>query len=137
MSKRLMLKDIKVGDKLKMTTDKYVNSGFPIKTEVTVYQKQSNYIYVRNSVGQQVATLLEDLTRVILTREDLNKDIQELEAEIASHKDKLEWMELTGNEEYDETEVKVWKTLKTLNSKSTDAEKAKVIAKVIAKLING
>lgn len=128
---KLDIKKVKIGDKLRMVDDTYQDSGFPKDLLVTVYSKQSGYIYVRNEVGQQAACFPNFLTSPSLSKEDLTKNIKELETEIASNRDKLEWMELTGNEEYDETEVKVWKTLKTLNSKSTDAEKAKVIAKLI------
>ena len=40
-------------------------------------------------------------------------------------------MDETGSDIYDETEVKVWKTLKTIKSDMTEIEKAKVIAKLI------
>lgn len=128
---KVVYKNAKIGDKFRIASDKYVANGFSKDDIVSCYMKQSNYIYVRNSMGQQIAALVSDLLPAVMTKEDLNKNIKDLENEIASYKDKLDWMEETGNDEYDETEVKVWKTLKTLNSKSTDAEKAKVIAKLI------
>lgn len=129
---KLVYKNIKIGDKFRMASDKYLNNGYSKGDLVTCYMKQSNYVYVNSSNGgMQIAVLMADLLPMTMTKSDLNTIIKDLESEIASHKDKLDWMEETGNDEYDETEVKVWKTLKTLNSKSTDAEKAKVIAKLI------
>lgn len=131
MSAKIVYKNVKVGDKFRMANDKYNNNGYYKGDLVSCYMKQSNYVYIQRDGGMQIAVYIADLVSAVLTKEDLTSNIKQLEIEIASHKDKLDWMEETGNDEYDETEVKVWKTLKTLNSKSTDAEKAKVIAKLI------
>lgn len=128
---KLVYENIKVGDKFRLASDKYENNGYSKGDLVTCYMKQGNYVYVNGNSGMQIGVLIGDLETPVLTKEALTTNIKELEAEIASHKDKLDWMEETGSEVYDETEVKVWKTLKTLSSKSTDIEKAKVIAKLI------
>lgn len=128
---KLISKNIKVGDKFRMANDVYLGNGYHKGDLVTCVQKSGSYIYVKSDNGYKINVLIQDIVQSAVSKADINANIKELEAEIASYKDKLEWMEETGNEEYDETEVKVWKTLKTLSSKSTDIEKAKVIAKLI------
>ena len=61
--------------------------------------------------------------------------MEKLDSKKKTIQDKLDWMEETGSEKYDETEVKVWSTLKTLdNKKLTTLQKTKAIAELIKNL---
>lgn len=128
---KLQLKNIKIGDKLRLTVDTYLQNGYSKGDIVKVVLKQGAYIYIIKDGSMQIGVMLTALEPAIFTKELLNENLSKLKEEIKDYEDKLTWMEETGNDTYDEVEVKVWKTLKTLNSKSTDLEKAKIIAKLI------
>lgn len=76
--------------------------------------------------------------RVILNKETFEKLLQEKEEkfqkDIESIKQKISYLEETGNEEYSETEFKVYQTLKTLkNQDLTEVQRTKIIASLINK----
>lgn len=134
MIDKIIYKNVKVGDKFKIAAcaSRLIQSGYSKGDLVTCYMKQSNYIYVQGDGKAQVAAFTSELEPNILTKNDLIDNIKGLKREISIYKDRLDWMEETGSETYDETKVKVWKTLKTLSSTSSDIEKAKIIAKLIS-----
>ncbi len=134
----------KVGDKVKL---KYAPSGKPSSSNSNIsmggqyivgsqYNTSNGYesynithaaggdagwVYVHEIVGSE-------------TKEDITKQIDELQSEIECLKSKLEWMNEVGVAEYDEDEFKVYETLKTLQNDDLDI-KAKT--KLIASLIKG
>jgi hypothetical protein len=128
---KLEYKKLKVGQKVKMVNDKYLQNGYSKGDIVSITLLQNNYVYIAKSGLSQIGVLVTDIVSPILSKRDLEEKISELEIETSNYKDMIDWMEETGSESYDETEVKVWKTLKTINSKSSDIEKAKIIAKLI------
>ena len=66
------------------------------------------------------------------TKEDITKQIDELQSEIDCLKSKLEWMNDVGVDKYDEDEFKVYETLKTLQNEDLDLKgKTKLIASLI------
>jgi len=66
------------------------------------------------------------------TKAEIKKDIASLQKEITALEANLEFMEETGLEEYDETEVKVYQTLKLLKQDNlSDVDKTKLIAGLI------
>lgn len=131
----LAYKDIKVGDKLKIKKlDNGISQyGYKIGQIVTVTYNHANTINIQDEEGilQQVNVTLGSLEALSYTKEEIEKDIKELEVKIKSLKDKLAWMKKTGNTEYDETEFTVWQTLETIDSNASQADKAKAIAKLI------
>jgi len=130
---KLRLVDVKVGDKVKVSTDAYLNWGTEKGSIVTVTYKAGNQINVQAPSGQVIAVQIGHLDKLEETFEEISKDIKRLQKEILEQEDKIAWMEKTGNKVYDDTEFRVWTTLKTLSSKSSDEEKAKVIAELIKK----
>lgn len=68
------------------------------------------------------------------TKEEITKQIDELQSEIECLKSKLEWMDEVGVDEYDEDEFKVYETLKTLQDNDLDIKSK---TKLIASLIKG
>lgn len=76
--------------------------------------------------------------KVILNKETFEKLLQQKEEkfqkEIESIKQKISYLEETGNDEYSETEFKVYQTLKTLkNQDLTEVQRTKIIASLINK----
>jgi hypothetical protein len=68
------------------------------------------------------------------TKEDFEKRLKELNDEVEIVKTKIEWLNESGNEEYNEDEYKVYQTLKLLeNDKMSRQEKSKLIAELIKK----
>lgn len=66
------------------------------------------------------------------TREDIIKEIEELQSQVDCLKSKLDWMNEVGVFIYDEDEFKVYETLKTLeNGELGIKEKTKLIASLI------
>ena len=66
------------------------------------------------------------------TREDIIKEIEELQSQVDCLKSKLDWMNEVGVSIYDEDEFKVYETLKTLeNGELGIKEKTKLIASLI------
>ena len=63
---------------------------------------------------------------------DIDNKISELNKEKNLIEDKITYLEETGSKEFDETEYKVYQTLKLLNVNNlTDIDKAKLIAQLI------
>ncbi len=133
MSKVLRAQSIKVGDRLRMKNDSYSGYGLHKGDGVEVTQRTGSYIYINAPTGGRISIPIQSLEKSEETLEEIQQSIKQAEAAIKIEKSKLDWMEKTGNKVYDETEFKVWTTLKTLNSKSTDEQKAKVIADLIKK----
>ena len=114
---KLEYKKLKVGQKVKMVNDKYLQNGYSKGDIVSITLLQNNYVYIAKSGLSQIGVLVTDIVSPILSKRDLEEKISELEIETSNYKDMIDWMEETGSESYDETEVKVWKTLKTINKK--------------------
>jgi hypothetical protein len=67
-----------------------------------------------------------------ITKEDIKKEIESLECQLNDERLKLSWMEEVGVEEYDEDQIKVYKTLKLLeDDKVSLVDKSKLIAELI------
>lgn len=66
-----------------------------------------------------------------VTRKDIQEQVDSLNKEISVLKGYLEFLDETGLETYDETEVKVYQTLKVLKQSGSDLEKTKLIAALI------
>lgn len=135
------LKDIKINDIFRIATDRLSNQGYyeyKKGSEVKVTYKNGkalNVQLINNTSARFIAVTPEDLSPLALTKEDLKKEMEKLDSKKKTIQDKLDWMEETGSEKYDETEVKVWSTLKTLdNKKLTTLQKTKAIAELIKNL---
>lgn len=66
------------------------------------------------------------------TIKDFENDNKELQKQIDENNLKIQFMKESGLEEYDDTQIKVYKTLQLLKKKDlNDVEKSKLIAKLI------
>lgn len=131
---KLRIKDLEVGKQYILSTNRYTNYGCNNGTIVTLLQAQQGYIQIRSEDSGQIFNVnVSDLTEAVVSKEQIQEKITKFEGLIKIEKDKLDWMVKTNAAVYDETEFKVWSTLQTLSSSSTDIEKAKVIAALIKK----
>lgn len=68
------------------------------------------------------------------TKEEFEEKLKQLTDEIGIIKTKIEWLDESGNTEYNEDEYKVYQTLKLLeDDKISKIEKSKIIAELIRK----
>jgi hypothetical protein len=128
---KLKTKDLVVGEKYKIIANHYIQNGFPKDTIVTMVMANQGNILVTNDSGQQIYIRLGDIAELIQSKESIELKLKDLQRQVDLEKGKLEWMNNLGYVEYNENEFKVWSTLKTLASSSTDEEKAKIIASLI------
>ena len=129
---KLYMKDLKVGMTVKMANNSFNYCGYKKGDIVVISNFQNNFVIINflNS-RRQISVGLDDIESNITIKSEIEDKIKNLQSEIDIEKDKLTWMKATKNDIYDEVEYKVWTVLQTLNSKSSDADKAKVIAELI------
>lgn len=109
------------------------------------YGKKCKVIYIRSqdnfdiefSDGSKLSGVHNvNLKEVSETKEEIHKELLELEKNFVNSRtelqNKLQYLEESGSEEFDENEFKVHTTLKTLeNKKLSIKEKTKLIASLI------
>lgn len=135
-TKEEALKYIQSGKKIKMIQN--LGGQFPAGSTHSCgsygpncYISGSN-IYFMNSGGAAVNLLLSYFEGFAESKEDLEKEVLGLEAQVALTKDKIAYLEETKQTDFDNTEFKVWRTLKIINKKGVnDLDKAKAIATLI------
>ncbi len=72
------------------------------------------------------------MEEVASSKVELEKKIKKLKTEMEEVQSKIDFMNETGNEQFDAEEYKVYSTLKLFqNDKLSDIEKSKLIAKLI------
>lgn len=97
----------------------YTSNGHKAYNINYVAGGDAGWVYVHEIAGSE-------------TKEDITKQIDELQSEIECLKSKLEWMNDVGVDAYDEDEFKVYETLKTLQNDDLDIkDKTKLIASLI------
>lgn len=84
-------------------------------------------------LGNTITSANYELT--CFTRKDINKQIEEAQKEYEEKtkglKAMIDFMDKTGTEEYDDVQYKCYQAIKGLNSKASDMDKAKLIARLI------
>lgn len=123
-----------------------MNNGSPLKAAVTmgmwkkgdkiVVQQSTAYIngqyaYVVAANGQGYNLTLSQVDNLTETKEEIQKTITSLEESIKLQKAKLKYLESTKQDNFEDTEFKVWNTLQLIKGKTSDLEKAKAIAALI------
>lgn len=73
----------------------------------------------------------EDLAPYAYSRDDVNKEIEELKGALSLAEARLAYLDEIDEDELDMMEFKAWAALKALDSDASTAEKAKAIAKII------
>lgn len=111
-----------IGTKLKISSATYLGGlGANVQIRLSINGKVGNGGYL----------FIDELSLSNLDKKGLQEEVDRLEIEIQLTKAKIEYLKATKQEEFDETEFKVWNTLQTLKTKKTDIEKAKIIAELI------
>lgn len=103
----------------------------PIGTIGTIERVNGNQHYIK---GYPSWIGINDFECITITREEIQKEISNLEEQIKTKQEKLQFMSENNVEEFDETQYKVFKTLATLDNKEISAMEK---SKLIASLING
>ena len=111
------------------------NFGAPVGSELTItgVRNQSGlpgYNVAVPSYGNGYV-YAHEVTPLIISAEDLQKDIDEKEAEIVELKSKLSFINKFGLDAYDEEEFKAYMVLETLGME--DIQKARAIVKILSK----
>lgn len=124
--------EVKVGDIVRLNSDKYAINGYFRGIKVNVTYKNGNTINIQQGAYSAIAVTCADVDAGPQSREDIEKEVKEAEVIVAQGKDKLKWMEETSSEVYDEKEFKVWQILGTIeNKKTSKIEKARAIAAIV------
>ncbi len=125
------IESFKVGQKVKITKAGQQSSGYTAGTVGTVSSINGGYTNVILDGIGTIGFNKGGIEGFAATKEALLEEKKEYESKISDINDKLQWIEETGNEEYDEEEVRIYKAIKVLDEASTPVEKAKAIAKII------
>lgn len=128
-AKNLVAKDIKLKDYLKAKNDTYASYGVSKGETYKVTAKNGNNIMLEGIAAWVPLNVFE---KSKYTRDELNRQREELVIIINGIDAKIEWMEKTNSTEYDETEFKVWSVMQKLNSKHmSELDKIKLIASLV------
>lgn len=73
----------------------------------------------------------DELTSEAITKEQVNADLVLAQKEVDSIIAKIDWMENTGQNTYDEDEFKAYSALRILDSSKDDVARAKELAKLM------
>jgi hypothetical protein len=134
-----------VGKKVKVISNKQGNHGFEIGEKIIIVAKingcGATKMWLAKSVdgGTQQYNIYEREFRLFTnSKEDLLKEIEELkkkqkeiDEEINQFQEYVAFLDENSLIDFNETEFKTYKVLKTINEKTSDLEKAKIIAKIL------
>lgn len=125
---------LKVGMKVKVIANT-ANHCQPIGSIITLTNVNlNNYgdCNGRNSAGQIYTFYTTDIVPLVMTKEEIVKEIEKLKSAIKIEEAKLQFLRETKQEEYDDEEFQAYQVLKLVASKkTTQLEKAKQIVKIL------
>ena len=120
--------NFKTGDRVRVT-QRTCGHQIPIGTIIVLGASLGNGFFQVTEYACNMAPT--DIEPALMTKEDIEKDLADLEAQAEALRLKLTYMKKTKSGTFDETEFTVFSAIQTLKTKKTDVEKAKVIAKLI------
>lgn len=128
-------KHVKVGNMVTILEDR-TGHGWKKGTEIEVVgvtKTGSGEIRAKSMDSAETRTLiLNEYEITPITKEYLNTKVTELQAQINELNVKLQWLDYTGADAYDEEQFKVYNVLKLLDDKSMNlVEKTKLITNLI------
>jgi len=118
----------KIGEMVEIISD---NDIFNIKSTYVAKSLKTNNQYSINKKDFLYKFGKEQIQEQI---DKLNKEKLELDTGIKFWVDLLIYLKEIGSDTYEETEYKAYQILKTINSKTTDKEKAKIVAQIVNRL---
>jgi hypothetical protein len=104
------------------------NHSLPDGEIVTLTQRMANGMWMTD---RGVYVNLRDIKAIELTEREIQEEIAKLKAEVDVLEARVRWMKETNTAQYDETEFKVWMTLKAMDKKMSPIERARMIARII------
>lgn len=120
-----------VGKKVKIVQNT-ANHHQPIGSIGTVLTASGGYVRLKEFPSLNFYAA--DVELCPATREEIEKEISSLQDKIKSEQEKLDFMTENKLNEFDETQFKVFQTLKTLDNKELSTiERSKIIASLIEK----
>lgn len=127
------VKNIKVGDTIRVKTDRFASYGYPKGTSAIVTYKSGTTLNVQYSTYGPISMTTADVEVSSQSKADVETELKLAEELVKTSKAKIKWMEETKSEVYDEDEFKVWQVLSTLDAKSSKIDKVRAIAAIIKK----
>lgn len=121
------MQKFKIGDKVKVIGNTN-HHGSSIGDVLTI-KKSDGITYTVKETGW--AYKPQDLELCILTKHELEEKIHKLNTLVETLKAKIAYLEEVGLDQFDDSEYKVYKALKTLETSDSLINKAKVIAELI------
>jgi hypothetical protein len=119
-----------IGKKVKVIDNVASGHGAEVGTIGTIKSATPNNIRLKEFPSFNFYN--SELELVAMTREELEKEISNLQVKIQTRQEKLQFMTDNNLAEFDETQYKVFKTLAALDNKDiSDIEKSKLIASLI------
>lgn len=96
------------------------------------YQARDPKTHQIQTIGHNDFVLVNmDITEIKNIIVNIEKSINKKRKEIDNWNEKIEYLNESGAETFDEDEWKAYKVLKTINENTSDIEKAKIIAKIV------
>ena len=140
--KKKSMNKFKVGDKVRLQPtpkgklsigNAYHDKGLTFVIEKPYTNPSGSGYYIMFESGGSAGYVYEyEMRRFEETKEEIIKEIEELQSQIDCLKSKLDWMDEVGVYIYDENEFKIYETLKTLeNGELGIKEKTKLIVSLI------
>lgn len=128
---------INAGDKVRCiaptTTGPYIQPTDEIYTVQRTSGNKNQHLFLKEFPNQFVYA--REFEKVPQTAEELLAELDQLEEAFDKQKKEIEskvnYLEATGNKEYNDTEFKVWCVLQEIKSMADDVQKAKAIASII------
>lgn len=127
-----MNRQAKIGDTIRIKTTTYSNYGVSKGDKLTVValSGSSVTVYAPSYGNMNITKNAYEIST--LTKEELQTNKKELQAEIKEIDEKIEFIEQTGEIEFNSTLYKTMKVLAVIDSKKgSQLEKAKAIAKLV------
>ena len=112
------------GDRVKIVKDT-AGHGIEPGTFVTISYRQGRMYFIEE-YGMSINPC--DAEKSALTMKELKKELKEAKAVVETINMKIKFMKANKLEEYDENQYKVYAALQALKGKTSDIEKAKLIA---------
>lgn len=122
------MNNFKQGDRVRVTQNT-CGHRIPIGTVILLGAMVGSGYFQVSEHGCNV--IPADIEHVLQTKEDIEKDLAEVEAQAEMLRLRLKYMKKTKSDTFDEMEFKVFTALQALKTKKSDVEKARLIAEII------
>jgi len=126
-----MKKKFKEGDRVRVVSNS-CSHPVDIGTIITLGRDNGNNTFNVENGAAYVS--VNDIEALMVTKEDLLAELDEIEAKVDVLKGKMIFMEENGIDEYNEVEHQIYLALQVLKEEKTDIEKTRAIKRIIDNL---